>query len=354
MPDIADQHSAFREAMARAEAASGIERDAEGNEINGIESIVSGKTPDVLVELEGAVPVAASDQTLTTEPVETATSEEQQVVTATPTVEELIAEREKLLAQVEEQKAMIGRQSSEVGEVRQEIAALREQVTQAQPVTTAPAIPITQELIETNPAAAVQEAFRQRNEPALQLAFEAWKEVDPFTAATWLADRKLEQQNAAFEARLAQQEEAIGRAAANAAKTTESQQWKEAFDEVKATRPDFMENAERLLSEVAPQYPDIANVLATGDGKAKAQALSALYALDKMGNPAAVQQQLAEAAQEAEAEAAAARAAAGAVTGQTTAGQPVVQQTAEELERDAYLQRQKGKPSLARGWTGRS
>lgn len=360
MPDLADDRAAYLEAMRRAEEASGITRDDSGNEV-----YAEGETPVTTPELEGAVPVQASDQPLTPEPAsEAATSEQEQPAepAAEPTVEELKAELAAAQARIEEQKTMIGRQSAEVGTTREEIAELKariDAVTSApQPAAPAPTVAITQDLIDNNPAFAVQAAFEQKNEAALQLAFEAWRDPlnpngDPFAAATWLNDRKLEQQQAAFEAKIAEQEKRFETVAAPLAESNEQREWARAFDEVKATRPDFLENAERLLTEVAPQYPAIADQLSTGDHTVKAQALAALYALDKMGNPAAVQAQLEEAAKEAAAEAAAARTA-GSVTTQSTAGQPGEPKTAEEAEQESYIARQRSKPSLARGWTGRS
>lgn len=349
--------------MRRAEEASGISRDAEGNEV-----YAEGETPVVTTELEGAVPVQASDQPLTPEPAaEAATSGQEQPVepAAEPTVEELKAELAAAQARIEEQKTMIGRQSAEVGTTREEIAALKAQLearldamASASATPAAPAIPITQDLIDSNPAFAVQAAFEQKNEQALQIAFEAWRDPlnpngDPFAAATWLNDRKLEQTKAEYEARFAEQQKRLESISAPLAESHEQREWGLAFDEVKATRPDFLENAERLLTEIAPQYPAIADQLSTGDHKVKAQALAALYALDKMGNPQAVQEQLEEAAKEAAAEAAAARAAAG-VTTQSTAGQPTETKTQEELEQESYVSRMRSKPSLSRGWTGRS
>lgn len=359
MPDIADDRAAYLEAMRRAEEASGISRDSEGNEV-----YVEGEPPAATPELEGAVPVQASDQPLPPEPAseaDTSGQEQPAPPTAEPTAEELKAELAAAQARIEEQKTMIGRQSAEVGTTREEIAALKARIDAiaATPATpSAPAIAITQELIDNNPAAAVQAAFAQRDEHALQIAFEAWKDPlnpsgDPFAAATWLNDRKLEQQQAAFEAKIAEQERRFETVTAPLAESNEQREWGLAFDEVKATRPDFLESAERLLTEVAPQYPAIADQLSTGDHTVKAQALAALYALDKMGNPQAVQEQLEKAAQEASAEAAAARTAAG-VTTQSTAGQPAEQKTQEELEQESYMTRQRSKPSLSKGWTGRS
>lgn len=354
-----DDASAYRDAMRRAEEASGMAPDGT--------FIVSEETPDEQ-ELAGAVPVQASDQPLTPEPAQNLdedvadTSEQQQVAPAVePTADDLKAQLAAAEARIEEQKTMIGRQSTEVSETRQAIADLKAQIAAVQALQATPVAPatiqITQELIDTNPAAAVQAAFAQRNEQALQIAFEAWKDPisgDPFAAAAWLNDRKLEQQQAAFDAKLAETQKQFETVAAPIAQNEEHRQWALAFEKARATQPDLIDNAERLLTEVASQYGAFLPILSTGDADAKAEALLALYALDKMGNPQAVQAQLEEAAQEAATEAAAARAAASVVTGQSTAGQPSEQKTPEELEQERYFARQQSKPSLSRGWTGRS
>jgi hypothetical protein len=36
------------------------------------------------------------------------------------------------------------------------------------------------------------------------------------------------------------------------------------------------------------------------------------------------------------------------------AGQPAESKTQEELEQESYISRQRSKPSLSKGWTGRS
>lgn len=369
MSDLADTRGPSGpvwEAVLRAEAAAGITRDAEGNEVYS-----EADTPTATPELEGAVPVPASDQPLVPEPVvpaveaptDTLEQQQQEAPAVEPTAEELKAQLAAAEARIEEQKTMIGRQSTEVSETRTQIAELKAQIDVVQarqevvpqaPVST---IQITQELIDTNPGAAVEAAFAQKDQRTLEIAFNAWKDPftgDPFAAATWLNDKKLERQQEEFNAKLAETQRHIETATAPIAENVEQRAWADAFNEVKATRPDFMENAARLLEEVAPQYPSFLPALQSGDAKAKAEALSALYAMDKLGNPQLVQAQLEEAAQEASAEAAAARAAAGAVTGQSTAGQVTEQETEEEQEQQAYINRQRGKPSLSRGWTGRS
>jgi len=365
MPDPADDRAAYLEAMRRAEVASGIERDAEGNELNGIEAFARGETPDAIPELEGAVPVQASDQPLEPEPEATELAVAEQVAEDTseqtqqeapvvePSIEDLRQQLAAAQARLEEKDSFIGRQSSEVGELRQAITEMQQNLA-AKETATAPTVAITQELIDTNPALATQTALAQKNQAALEIAFEAWKDEDPFAAATWLNDQKLAAKEAEFNARLAEVKTEVETAKAPLAETKAQQQWAEAFNIAKAGRPDFIENAERLLTEVAPQFPDLAELLQNGDAKAKATALTSLYALDKMGNPQAVQAQLAEQTAEAAQEAAETLRAAQAVSGQTTAGQPAVEKTDEQLEQEQYAVRRERKPSLSRGWTGRS
>lgn len=339
--------------MLAAEQAAGITRDADGNEQ------VSEETPDAATELADSTPVAASDQPLAAEPeaVEAEDTSEQQEAVAPPaqTVEELQAEIEKLNARLEEKDTFIGRQSSDVGELRKIVDELSARVS-AQPVQSAqqaPQVAITQDLIDTNPMYATQLAYEQKNDAALKIALEAWKDEDPFAAASWRSDRLLEARQAEWEAKLAERDKKLEQLAEPVAQNAEQAQWNAAFLEVKKTHPDFIENAERLLEEVAPQYPALAKTLATGDASEKAEALKILYSLDKFGNPEQVRQDLEREASEAAAEAAASRAAAGVVSGQTTVGEQTVDKTDEELEQDRYISRMDNKPSLSRGWTGR-
>ena len=363
--DPADERAAYREALARAEA-SATEFDEAGREIPA--------TP----ELPGAVPVQASDQPLTVEPVVETDTPTEQVVTPEqePTVEpvvektpeQLAADIAVLEARLAEKDSFIGLQSSEVGELRTAVDEMRQQLAaQAQPVTPqAPTVQITQDFIDSNPAAAAQAAFDQQNEAALRVAFEAWKDEDPFAAAAWRNDRLIEAQQARFEAELAKRDAEIAQVkeplAQQTAQTAEQAAWKSAFDEVQKTVPDFLavdetgrSNAVRLLEEVAPKYPAIAKMIADGDVEAKVQGLTLLYEASKLGNPETVRAELETAAAAAAAEAAAASQGASVVTSQTTAGQaPVGEKTDEQLEQERYIQRIEGKASLRTGWTGRS
>jgi hypothetical protein len=369
MPDIADARADFRAATRRAEEAAGITRDADGNEQ------YAEETPVAIPELEGAVPVQASDQPLEPEAVQppeepAAVTPETEAPAAPLSTEDLQQRLAAAEARLEEKDSFIGRQSGEVGELRKAIEEMQKQINAPPAPATPAAIQITQELIDNNPGAAVQAAFDQRNQAALEVAFEAWKDPvmgDPFAAAMWINDRKLEQQQVAFEQQLAERDKKFETVTApiaeSAAEAADQRQWTAAFDEVKGKHPDIFavdpatgaSTAERLITAAGtqPEYEAFKGMLQTGDAKTKAAALSALYALDRVGNPQALQAQLAEGAQEAAAEAAAALATAGAVTGQRTAGQPAEQTTVEQQEQQQYISRMKDRPSLARGWTGR-
>lgn len=380
MPDIADDNAAYRDAMARAEAASGIERDADGNETNGIEAIVSGQTPAPTSEPVVAVPVQASDQPLPPDPVtpavpaetDTPVQEAAPVVPAAPlSVEELSQQLAVATARLEEKDSFIGKQSTDVGELRQTVSELSARLDAQQTRTVQPSVAattvVTQELVDTNPALAAEAAYAQGDENALRFVMEQWKDVDAFSAASWRDDKLREQQQKAFDVKLAEQEKKIAAvavpAAESAAQSADQQQWKDALDEVKGKYPEvFVADAEgntpaqRLLEAAGsrPEYAAFKELLQTGDAPAKAAALSALYALEKVGNPAEFKAQLEADAQEAAAAAAAARAGASAVNGQTTAGQGGELKTEEELEADAVISRMRSKPSLSKGWTGRN
>src|SRR4051812_7786993 len=108
MTDLIEGRSAVRDAVLRAEEAAGIFRDDQGNE-----TYADPTTPEV-PELEGAVPVAASDQPLP-EPVVPAEPEPVDIAPALVdnpplTAEELQAEVARLQEQLATKDSFIGRQ----------------------------------------------------------------------------------------------------------------------------------------------------------------------------------------------------------------------------------------------------
>ena len=353
-----DDAAAYREALRLAEENT-VLVDESGDPIE--------QTPDAIQELAEAVPVQASDQPLDLEPVvevdETDTSEKQQEEQTA-----LLAGKYKSLEELEKAHLELQQKLGDPERLDLENRRLQEKLdelsakidaAQAQPVApSAPAVPITQELIDSDPQRATLLAFAQGNQAALEIAFDQWKDYDPFTAGQWLTDQRLAEQQRVLDAKLAETQRVLDEKTAPLAEQQAEQQqtiaWAQAFDKAKSGRPDFIENAERLLSEVAPEHPSYLPMLQSADPQVKADALIALYAIDKIGNPEQVAAQLGEKAKEA-AEADAASLAAGAVvSGQTTAGQSAEDKSDEELEVERTIARFKSGPSLSKGWTGRS
>jgi hypothetical protein len=340
--DPADERAAYREALARAEAAA---------------TEFVEQTP---VLPEGAVEVIASDlQPVETSEVaeETPAEPEAEAVSEAQLREQIAA----LEARLAEKDTFIGRQSSEVGELREAINSLSQRVdSRAEPTYQAPPLVITQDFIDNDPAGATILAFEQKNERALAAAYEAWKQEDPANASVWLAEERFKERENALRAELEATRATVNTIATSnqeAAKQAEvNKQWKDAYTAVEADRPGFLENAERLLNEVAPQFPDAIEALATGSAKAKAEILKLLYDHDRAvnTNPETVRAQLEEAAAEATAEANTSRQLAAVVGGQTTAGRDGVTLTYEQQEIERAKTRIGGGVDIRKNWTGRT
>lgn len=94
-----------------------------------------------------------------------------------------------------------------VGSVHQEIGQLRQQMedmANRQPQMVTPQTPVTQDLIDSNPAAATELAYTQQNQVALRAAFEAWKMEEPTDAALWYSQKQIEAVNQQWEERYSQ------------------------------------------------------------------------------------------------------------------------------------------------------
>ncbi len=342
MSDPADRRAAYKEALARAEAA------AVSGETPQTLTISTGteEPPAVLTELE---PPAETQQPPVVEPAEPAeTSTEEATAAAAEAAR--IAELERQLAErdarIAEQQSMIGRQSTEVGELRSVVDEIRARMQQPAP----PAVPITQDMIEDNPAGATMLAFQQQNEQALSIAFEAWKQEDPVTAAQWYADRRIEAMEAQMTQRLEAMRGEMQTVAAPAQEAVERDRqqatWREAFALVEAEAPGFTQDAVRLLEEVAPQFPQLAATIANGDAATKAEGLNLLAAFDqgRKQDPAAVAQAAADEARAAAEAAALARAGASVVSQETAGvGGSVPEQTPEQAEVARLTERYKAR-----------
>lgn len=335
--------SAFREALKAAEAAAEPEAPEE--------------TP-----AEGEQASVEETEAATQEPAEPEASEpEQQPATPEPeeTPESRIAELERQIAErdarIAEQQSFTGRQSSEVGELRQKIAEMEARLsTPSEPA--APTVPVTQDLIDTDPARATVLAFQQRDETSLQRAYEAWADEQPAQAAVWLVEQKMTAMLAERDARHQQELEELRAATQPSVEQTkaaeEQRVLNEAFNLAQGERPDFLEHAARIFDEVIPAYPALSRQLLEGTVETKAEVLKVLYDIDKMNrqDPEAIKAQLEAEAAAAAAEEAQGSASAAGVSGQTTASAQEGERelTPEEQEREAYTRRISAKQGFAK------
>jgi hypothetical protein len=349
---FADTNAAYREALARAEAGA-VE--------------VPGETTveTVLAELDGAVPVVEEHVEQAEPVVETDNSEVVPEVPVTPAeavegaaVEKLLAGNFKTAEELErayvELRALEGRRGQETGELRKAVDELRTQLATPAPQQ-APLVDISEDLIMRDPARATMLAFNQKDETGLSLAFEAWRMEDPFSSGQWLSERRAEQREEAHKAELDSIRSEVTKLSVPQAEAAQREEWNQAFSIVSAKSPDFSTHAARILEEVAPQYPNILGALSSGDAKAKAEILTALYAIDRAQteDPAKLRETLNEEARQAAEEVRQAKDGAK-VLSQVTTGGDAPEQSWEEAEAARFNARNKQKQtSFERNWTGR-
>lgn len=334
MPDrFADDNAAYREALNRAYENAEVEEVPTETpaEVAPVEPLIETESSEAPVVEE----TEPTPQTLLTGNVtEADTSEE------TP-AEKLLAGKYKSPEELEraylEAQSVIGRRDTEKDALRESIDQLREQM--AKPVEQ-PHVAVTTDEILEDPAAATVRAFAQKDERALDRAYRAWQEEDSTAAALWLSETRASQREAALRSEIAAVRGEVQTLSVPQQEAAQREEWNTAFSIVLAKSPDFGEHAARILEEVAPQYPNILGALSSGDAKAKAEILTALYAIDRAQteDPAKLRETLNEEAREAAEEARQAREGAKVLT-QATTGGDAPEQSPEELEAERTKQR---------------
>lgn len=185
---------------------------------------------------------------------------------APPDLDQLRSEIATLEKRLVDKDEFIGRQSTEVGELRQQLearlAGLEQRAAQ-------PQISDVDEFIDENPAQAAQHFYQQGDQHNLVRALEAWEDVSPGTASLWAENIRLRQE---FEQRLA----GIEGATAPMHEEALRQQQARALNELKEQHPDF-DNYINDMDEIAPEYPEVLQVLESGQPEAMGKALKALY-----------------------------------------------------------------------------
>lgn len=173
-----------------------------------------------------------------------------------------------------------GRTSQEVGELRQAVQQLAENVNQP---PQAPPVQVTSDLIEANPAYAAQMAYDQDNGPAFQAAFEAWKELDPTTAAVWAAGKQAEEREAeirkAYDERIAKLETSF-QPVADTAQATEAGKLAAARADQLPGLAEFITDTP-TVSQLANEFPDEAQLILSGSPDQKVRAFEKLFLIHR-------------------------------------------------------------------------
>lgn len=164
----------------------------------------------------------------------------------------------KALTSLRESERVIGRQGNELGELRQ----LKEQLDSLQNLIT-----LQQqgqgidwdEIIEEDPQQAVMMAAQYQNPQAFEQAIEAWAQVEPIKAFTFLQDVTNQTQTVAPEAPVSLESE---------------------IDNLKGRYPDLQQRLP-AIQQAAAERPMIAAALNGPDPRARVQALEDLYHLSR-------------------------------------------------------------------------
>lgn len=169
---------------------------------------------------------------------------------------------EELERAVEEKEAFIARQGTDVGSLRNELQSLRSLLEQRQ-TEQAPATPQQlpanwENMLDEDPAAAVEYAYDADNQAALRDALKAWDEISPGAPRLWVANKQMAEQ-------LSELTQNIGQQSASTA-----------YGEFLRTHPDVEQYAGEMAEE-AKKSPHLTGLLESGDPQAQLEVLDFLY-----------------------------------------------------------------------------
>jgi len=170
-----------------------------------------------------------------------------------------------------------GEQSNEVGELRRmvdELAQLREGIQQGQqqqPALDQATVDWFDQQAIDNPYGAAEYARQQGNPMLLQRALSTWKEMDPYQAAVYTNELRLQEQQRQFEERLSQREQLPLDASINVALTS-----------VRSRNPHYS-NYDEDIASAMEKYPSAARAVQfaaeSGNAKELESAIETLYGL---------------------------------------------------------------------------
>lgn len=188
----------------------------------------------------------------------------------------------KALVALSEAQSLIGKKdfgqeyqqaNAELEAMKAELAAIKSGQDALLTRLSRPTIPITQDLIETDPAAAAQQAVLQDNVPAFEAAMSAWQNGTDYVEANPQA-AQLFLEKLALETRMAELQ-----APAAPAGPTQAELDAE-VGKVLARHPD-LEKHMPAIAEAANDNPLLKRVMETGTPSERAQALEALTVIAK-------------------------------------------------------------------------
>ncbi len=181
----------------------------------------------------------------------------------------------------QELQSLAGRQGSEVAELRQAFEARLSQIDERLATPVAPPVQITSDLIETNPAYAAQLAYEQDNGTAFQIAFQAWKEEDPFSASTWASGKQTETQLAEIRAEYETKLNGLQSQLTPVAQSAQVQQVNSLIGQAEAQTPGLSAFiASDKVAAVAQEFPEEAQLLISGTPDQKVRSLQKLFLID--------------------------------------------------------------------------
>lgn len=175
-----------------------------------------------------------------------------------------------------------GRQQSEIGELRQALEERLESFEQRvqQPVT--PHTPVTQDLIDSNPALATQLAWQQGNIDLARAALEQWKIEEPFDAAIWVGEVRQAQREAERQRELEELRAQVAPVQQQAQQNELKNELTVGISRLREQYPDladFVQSPEFV--ELAEQIPLAKKALAEGTPSEGVSAIETLYLIHR-------------------------------------------------------------------------
>jgi hypothetical protein len=264
VPEIGQDRgrSAFIEAARAAEEAAGVEKDwrTEGEQPRNEDGTFAPKAA-----AEEAAPVV----------------DEQPIVVEETPAEALLAGKYKNVDALEaahvELQALLDRQGASLGEERALRAAYEERLVALEAsVNAPPRQQITGDFIEQNPAQAAQVAYEQGDRAALGAAYQQWALEDPAAAATWVGERRLQEERQSWQEEQKRLRAELEQRFAPIQQQNEQAVLAQGVQALPETVRTFLADAPAVQS-LANEFPTLGETIIGGSPAAKLNAIQALY-----------------------------------------------------------------------------